>query len=43
MEYADIEGIHIIITIGLLSDKDHWLEGEKLQIIKLDYAMKGDI
>jgi len=42
MEYADIEGIHIIITLGLLSNNDHWQDGETLQIIKLDYAMKGD-
>ncbi|MCW8934875.1 MAG: hypothetical protein OQK98_09130 [Gammaproteobacteria bacterium] len=42
MEYADIEGIHIIITLGILSNNDHWKEGETLQIVKLDYAMKGD-
>jgi len=42
MEYADIEGIHIIVTIGLLSNNNHWQEGEELEIIKLDYAMKGD-
>lgn len=42
MEYADIEGIHIIITIGLLSNNDHWQDNESLKIIKLDYAMIGD-
>jgi len=42
MEYADIEGIHIIVTIGILSNNNHWQEGEELEIIKLDYAMKGD-
>ncbi|MCW9047939.1 MAG: hypothetical protein OQK46_07655 [Gammaproteobacteria bacterium] len=42
MEYADIEGIHIMITLGILSNNDHWQAGETLQIVKLDYAMKGD-
>jgi len=42
MEYADIEGIHIIISLGLLSNNDHWQDGETLDIVKLDYAMKGD-
>jgi len=42
MEYADIEGIHIMITLGLLSNSEHWLSGEALQIVQLDYAMKGD-
>jgi len=42
MEYADIEGIHIVITLGILSNNDHWQENETLPIVKLDYAMKGD-
>jgi len=42
MEYADIEGIHIMITLGLLSNSEHWQNGETLQIVQLDYAMKGD-
>jgi len=42
MEYADIEGIHIIVTIGLLSNNDRWQDNETLKIVKLDYAMKGD-
>lgn len=42
MEYADIEGIHIIVTIGLLCNNDHWQDNETLPIVKLDYAMKGD-
>jgi len=42
MEYADIEGIHIMITLGLLSNSEHWQIDETLQIVQLDYAMKGD-
>ena len=42
MEYADIEGIHIMINLGLLCDTEHWHEGETLKIVQLDYAMKGD-
>ena len=42
MEYADIEGIHIIVSPGLLSGAEHWPDGETLQIVQLDYAMKGD-
>ena len=42
MEYADIEGIHIMITLGLLSNKPTWQENSALQIVQLDYAMKGD-
>ncbi len=42
MEYTDIEGIHIMITLGLLSTAEHWQQDETLQIVQLDYAMKGD-
>ena len=42
MEYADIEGIHIMISLGLLCDTEHWPEGDTLKIVQLDYAMKGD-
>lgn len=42
MEYADIEGIHIMVSLGVLSDNETWQEDEKLNIIQLDYAMKGD-
>lgn len=41
-EYADIDGIHIIISLEVLSHNDHWQENEQLNIIQLDYAMKGD-
>ena len=42
MEYADIEGIHIVITLGLFCEKKHWNQGQSFEIIQLDYAMKGD-
>ena len=42
MEYADIEAIHIIVTLEILSENDSWRNGEQLNIIQLDYAMKGD-
>jgi len=42
MEYANIEGIHIMVTLGLLSDKTAWQENSTLQVVQLDYAMKGD-
>jgi len=35
MEYADIEGIHIVVALGLYYAKS-------LEILQLDYAMKGD-
>jgi len=42
MEYADIDGIHIVVSVGLLCDAEIWNENETLQIIQLDYAMQGD-
>lgn len=42
MEYADIEGIHIMITLGVLADSDCWKNNQSLSIVQLDYAMKGD-
>ena len=42
MEYADIEGIHIMISLGVLSENEIWKKDEDLNIIQLDYAMKGD-
>lgn len=42
MEYADIEGIHIIVTLGLLSSETVWKNHTSLNLIQLDYAMKGD-
>jgi len=42
MEYGDIEGIHIIVSLGVLCDEPVWKPGIALQIVQLDYAMKGD-
>lgn len=42
MEYADIEGIHIMVTLGLLLDQQDWPINSSVPIIKLDYAMRGD-
>lgn len=42
MEYADIEGIHIMVTLGLLSDQTEWPGTESLPLLELNYAMKGD-
>lgn len=42
MEYADIEGIHIIVTLGVVCKDKQWPLDDILKIIQLDYAMKGD-
>ncbi len=42
MEYADIDGIHIIVTVGVLSESKVWNEQQTLPIVQLDYAMQGD-
>ena len=42
MEYADIDGIHIIVTLGVLSEDAVWLKDTSLSLVQLDYAMKGD-
>lgn len=42
MEYADIDGIHIIVSIGLNLPDDGWPRDRALDILKLDYAMRGD-
>jgi len=42
MEYADIDGIHIIVTLGVLLDDDQWPVNKTTKLVKLDYAMKGD-
>jgi len=42
MEYADIDGIHIIVTLGILNEDDVWPEDTNLSLVQLDYAMKGD-
>jgi hypothetical protein len=42
MEYADIDGIHIVVSLGFISDQQDWEVGTERDIVKLDYAMKGD-
>jgi len=42
MEYADIDGIHIIVSIGLVSEQQNWPVNTEYSIIKLVYAMNGD-
>ncbi len=42
MEYADIDGIHIMVTLGLLMPENGWLKNNQADIVKLDYAMRGD-
>jgi len=42
MEYAEIDGIHIIVTLGFICSAEHWEKNATLQIVQLDYAMKGD-
>jgi len=42
MEYADIDGIHIVVSIGLLLDDNNWPVNKTFDVTKLDYAMKGD-
>lgn len=42
MEYADIDGIHIVVSVGVLITGDDWPAGDTADIVKLDYAMRGD-
>lgn len=42
MEYADIEGIHIMVSLGLPCDQAEWPDNESLPLLELNYAMKGD-
>jgi len=42
MEYADIDGIHIVVSIGLILEQQNWPVNTECSVIKLDYAMKGD-
>ena len=41
-EYADIDGIHIMLSLGVISEHEHWPEDTPLELVQLDYAMKGD-
>lgn len=42
MEYADIDGIHIVVTLGVLLDNQSWPFNKEIPLVKVDYAMKGD-
>lgn len=42
MEYAGIDGIHIVVTVGFLLQNDKWPQNSTADIVKLDYAMRGD-
>jgi len=42
VEYADIEGIHIMLNLEVISEDEQWKNNSQLNIIQLDYAMKGD-
>ncbi|MDQ1362427.1 MAG: hypothetical protein QG652_287 [Pseudomonadota bacterium] len=41
-EYMSIDGIHVMITIGLNLPEQGWQKGMAADIVQLDYAMKGD-
>lgn len=41
-EYMGIEGIHIIVSLGLQVPDSDWRENNPAAIIELEYAMKGD-
>lgn len=42
VEYIGIEGIHIVVTIGLKLPDHGWQQKTAADIVQLDYAMKGD-
>ena len=42
VEYIGIEGIHIMVTIGLKLPDTGWQQKTAADIVQLDYAMKGD-
>jgi hypothetical protein len=42
IEYMGIEGIHILITIGLHYTESDWQQLRSSHIVQLDYAMKGE-
>lgn len=42
MEYGDIDGIHIVVTLGVMTTDETWPEGQSLKLLQLDYAMRGD-
>ena len=42
LEYMSIEGIHILVTIGLSYAETTWQPLATADIVQVDYAMKGD-
>ena len=42
LEYAEIDGIHIVCSLGVLKETDEWQDGESFSLLQMDYAMKGD-
>jgi len=42
LEYADIDGIHIMLSLGIICEQETWPENSALELVQLDYAMKGD-
>lgn len=41
VEYIGIEGIHIVVTLGLKLPDNGWQQKTAADIVQLDYAMKG--
>ena len=41
-EYLGIDGIHIMITVGLIHLDHPWQASDSADIVQLDYAMKGE-
>jgi len=42
MEYADVDGIHIMVNLGIELDGPRWALDQSADILQLDYAMRGD-
>jgi hypothetical protein len=42
VEYIGLEGIHIVVTAGLILPANGWQQNTAADIVQLDYAMKGD-
>lgn len=42
VEYIGIDGIHIVVSIGLRLPENRWQQNSMADIVQIDYAMKGD-
>ena len=42
IEYTDIEGIHIVVTLIIRAQTEKWTDTSSADILSLAYAMKGD-